>query len=957
MKWYSILYRVGLYKTLWILGLLLIAVVLQQNPILKPWNNQLYDVGLTMFSRADNKDIVIISIDKYSLKKLGHWPWSRRKHAELIEQLTAAHVRAIGLDLAFDKPDLIDPAGDKKLIQAIRNNGRVILPVFPESPNPNQPLQALLPWPALVNAAAGLGHVDVDLDSDGVVRSTCLQAGIKGLYWPSFALALLSINEPNNQRFLKGERPSPAEDCPCWQRDFRINLPFVSADHHFKQVSYADVLTNAKTRAGLRGKIVLVGTTSAGLAHLYKTPLHKQAKVISGTEINAYELDVLLNNLSIQILPKLWTILLTLVLVGVPVISYTLLLPNRSLPISCTFCVLTLIVSALLLKMLHFWYGPIPTLVVLLVGHIIWSWHRLDFFTRLLFSERKFAKAALHSIADAVITTSCKGFIEYMNPAAEQLTGYSIKAALGLHLDTVLTFSAQGNNATQELDSVTRNVENGHEFKTIMPRFLTNHLGEEYAIQVKGMPIKDDNGQIAGMVFTLNDLTRTLQISSKIAHLATHDPLTGLPNRILLQENVANAILSANRNGNHFALLFIDLDGFKKINDGMGHTIGDLLLKEVATRLRTDMRQLDTAARWGGDEFVVLLNHLPTEETISPIATKILQRLAPPYYFAGQKLYVTPSIGISIYPKDGVTTETLLAHADAAMYRVKEDGRNNFSFYSNGLNESAKKRLIMEKEMYAAFEAGHFEVFYQPQINLSTNKIVGAEALLRWNHPQKGLIQPGTFIALAEEIGLINPISEWLLNTVCAQQHLWQQSELPFITVAINLSPRQFSQNDLCQRISQALLKHKIKSGSLKVEITENLMIKDVDRVIQTLLDIKALGVSIAIDDFGTGYSSLSTLQNFPIDQLKIDKSFIDQMVLGSNSSSIIQTIIMLGHNMQMDVVAEGVETLEQFNHLNDWQCDLIQGYYFSRPLKVGAMTALLAKNNAQRDTQYLYSN
>ncbi len=686
MKGFSINYRVDVYKFLWILLLLGFALFLQQYDTLKPWNNQLYDVSLKMFSRASNQDIVIVGIDEPSLKKIGNWPWPRRTHAELIERLTTAQVRAIGLDLVFDKPNPKDPQGDKKLIQAIRNNGRVILPVFPETPSPKKLLQALLPWPELMAAAAGLGHIDVEIDSDGVVRSTCLQAGVKGLYWPSFALALLSINEPHKHRYLKGVHPQQIENCSCWQRDFRIEIPFVSATQHFKQLSYVDVLTNAKIRAQLRGKIVIVGTTASGLAQLFKTPLHKDSKLISGSEINAYALDVLLNNLSIQSLAKFWSMLLTTLLAIIPVALYTLVWPNRSLLISLSFGVLTLLISIALLRFLHFWYAPLPVLVVLVVSHILWSWHRLDFFTRLLFSERQFAKAALHSIADAVITTSCKGFIEYMNPAAEHLTGYSSKAAQGLPLDTVLTFANQDTDSSNDLENLTRNTGNGQEFKTIMPRFLINHLGEEYAIQIKGTPIKNHN-HIIGMVFTLSDLTKTLQISSKIAHLATHDPLTGLPNRILLQENISTAILSANRNGNYFAVLFIDLDGFKKINDGLGHTAGDFLLKEVATRLRTDMRQLDTAARWGGDEFVVLIDHLPSEETISPIANKILQRLSPPYHFAGQTLYVTPSIGISIFPKDGLTTETLLAHADAAMYRVKEEGRNNFSFYSSGLNE------------------------------------------------------------------------------------------------------------------------------------------------------------------------------------------------------------------------------------------------------------------------------
>jgi diguanylate cyclase (GGDEF)-like protein/PAS domain S-box-containing protein len=944
MKWFSIIYRVDIYKCLWLGCLLCLALFLQQYDTLKQWDNQLYDRGLALFSRDISRDIVIVAIDKNSVKKLGRLPWSRRQHAQLINYLSAVGVKAIGLDLVFDKPNPKDMIGDRKLIQAIHNNGRVILPVFPEISGAKKTLPTALPWPELVSAAAGFGHVDVELDNDGVVRSTCLQAGVKGSYWPSFALALLSINEPNKQRFLKGDHPPKIENCPCWQGDFRIEIPFASANQHFKQVSYVDVLTNADIRDSLRGKIVVVGATASGLTQMFKTPLHKNASLLSGVEINAHVLDVLINNLSIQKLPRLAAMWLTLSLLAIPIIYYSFFCPQRSLHSSLFFCLLTVIISGVLLKQFHLWYGPVPVLVLLTINHLLWRWQRLDCFAKMLFSERQLAKAALHCIGDAVITTSCKGFIEYMNPAAELLTGYTLRLASGSHIDSILRFNHQNTNNSSDLDSITHGLVSEQSFQTAMPWFLINPRGEEYAIQIKGTLIKNDNKHVTGMVFALNDLTNTLHISSQLAHLATHDALTGLPNRILLQESIANAILAANRNGTCFALLFIDLDGFKKINDGMGHVIGDLVLKEMATRLCADMRQLDTAARWGGDEFVVLLNHLPNEDTISPIANKLLQRLAPPYFFAGQQLYVTSSIGISIFPKDGLTSEALLTQADTAMYRVKEKGKNNYSFYANGLNESAKKRLTLEKEMYDALDAGHFEVFYQPQVDIKTHRIVGAEALLRWHHPQKGLLLPGKFISLAEDIGLINPIGDWLLNAVCSQQHSWQQTNLPVINVAINLSHKQFLHNDLCRRIDQALIKHHLQANSLKVEITENVMIKDIDRIAQILCDIKALGVSIAIDDFGIGYFSLNTLKNLPIDQLKIDKSFVAQLSQDSDAANIIQTIIVLGHNMHMNVVAKGVETLDQFNQLNRWHCDLIQGYYFSRPVTAMVMTDLLAK-------------
>jgi len=453
-------------------------------------------------------------------------------------------------------------------------------------------------------------------------------------------------------------------------------------------------------------------------------------------------------------------------------------------------------------------------------------------------------------------------------------------------------------------------------------------------------------------VLAFTDITEIVQSNRKISHLATHDPLTGLSNRVLFNEQIKKAIASCHRQGNYLAVLFINLDDFKKINDGMGHAVGDLLLIEVASRLLANMRQNDTVARWGGDEFVVLLNQLPFEENITGIIVKILERLSRPYDFDGLTLYVTPSIGISVYPKDGLTPEILLAYADAAMFQVKENGRNNFSFFCSGFNKSAKQRLVMEKEMYCALEEGQFEVYYQPQIELTTNRITGAEALLRWNHPQKGFISPDTFIPLAEETGLINEIGDWVLQQVCRQLSNWQKQGVPAICVAVNLSPRQFLQESLCANIEQALNKYDMKGCLLKIEITESMMIKNVDKVAKMLWDIRALGVSISIDDFGTGYSSLSVLKNFPIDQLKIDKSFITHLDVNPDDANIAQSIIMLGHNMGMNVVAEGVENQIQLDSLLGWGCDVIQGFYFSPPLTSVGMAKLLKQSEFIKNGQ-----
>jgi diguanylate cyclase (GGDEF)-like protein/PAS domain S-box-containing protein len=676
--------------------------------------------------------------------------------------------------------------------------------------------------------------------------------------------------------------------------------------------------------------------------------MYKRVGLITGLEMNANVLDTLLNDISIQTLGKSWSMILTGFLVFVPVAGYNFFFPRQVLLISLLFSGLTLALSAGLLRGFHYWYGPSPVLAVLASGYLFWHWQRLRFFTTSLFKQRQLAKATLHSIADAVITTDAEGLIVYINPAAEKLTGFPLETAQGLHIDSVIRFlNTENINTEHGFSDFIDKLLNGRSIKEKTPKYIITNSGDEFAIQISGSPIKGQSGKISGVVFAISDITDILQTSRKISYLATHDPLTGLANRTLFYEQIEKAIASCHRQENYLAVLFIDLDDFKKVNDGMGHAVGDLLLTEVAERLLAGMRQIDTVARWGGDEFVVLLNQLASEENITGIVVKLLERLSQPFNFEGLTLYVTPSIGISVFPKDGSTSEELLVHADAAMFQVKENGRNGFLFFSSGFDKSANQRLVMEKEMYSAREEGYFEVFYQPQIDTKTNRIIGAEALLRWQHPHKGFISPDSFIPLAEETGFINQLGDWVLQTVCKQLSDWQKQGLPEISVAVNLSPRQFLQNDLCEKISQALKDHNVKACFLKVEITERLMIKNVDKVAQMLWDIRALGVCVSIDDFGTGYSSLSVLKNFPIDQLKIDKFFIRHLGTNTDDAKIAQSIIMLGHNMCMNVVAEGVETQAQLDFLREWNCDFIQGYHFSRPLTPTQMTELLQRGDS----------
>jgi diguanylate cyclase (GGDEF)-like protein/PAS domain S-box-containing protein len=911
------------------------------------WDQLVYDAELRFFSRPANQEIAIIAIDEYSLQRLGRWPWSRRIHADLIDKLTAAGVKAIGLDVIFAEPDASDPEADERLAQSLRRSGRVVLPVLPERSSVTSGLSATLPLPGLAASAAGLGHVDIELDEDGIARSVYLKAGIDSPTWSFFALAMLEAAKTDTRNSLSGERSPRStlnDSSHFWKRDYLIHIPFCGPSEHFPRFSYAEVLNDETVAPGLRDKYVLVGATAAGLGVTLATPAPGRTASMSGIEFNAQVLDTLLQGLAVRKLQLGWSLLLTAALVLCPVFAFNFLPLRWTLPVTVLFSLLAVAISVIWFRVFLLWYPPTAAVLTLSLGYPFWSWRRLELAVKALHEEKERASATLNSIGDAVIATDAVGIVQYMNPVAETLTGYDLQQVQGRHIDAVLTVRTSQTQAAIGFKGFARYLKSGRAVKLTDPHFLKSHLGKECAVRISANPIREPSGKIRGMVLGLSDITETLRITRQMAYLATHDNLTQLPNRNLFEDRLAQAIANAQRQRLQFAVIFIDLDGFKKINDGMGHAVGDMLLTEVARRLRTHVRQSDTAARWGGDEFVLLVERLADKAAAAEIAHKMVGALSQPFDFKGQELYVTPSIGISLFPGDGTEAETLLMRADAAMYQVKQSGGNNFRFYSEDINDWAAERLVLEKEMHYALRRGDFEVFYQPQIEPHSRRIIGAEALIRWRHPEKGLIAPAKFVPLAEETGLINPLGKWIIQSVCQQIKAWQMGNIPATCVAVNLSPRQFLQSDLFDQIAGALDGTGINPALLKFEITESLVMKDVERVAATLRDIRRLGVKVSIDDFGTGYSSLSFLQRFPIDQLKIDQSFVRQVASNTDDAAIAQAIIVLARSLRMKVIAEGVETRSQMLFFKDRNCDGIQGHYYCPALPASDMTRLLGR-------------
>jgi diguanylate cyclase (GGDEF)-like protein/PAS domain S-box-containing protein len=473
--------------------------------------------------------------------------------------------------------------------------------------------------------------------------------------------------------------------------------------------------------------------------------------------------------------------------------------------------------------------------------------------------------------------------------------------------------------------------------------------GKKIWISISGAPVFDSSGAFRGYRGVGKDITERKHDEEHIHFLANHDALTSLPNRAMFGDVLGLAIQNARRYNRGFAVLFIDLDRFKNINDTLGHDAGDKLLQEMGKRIALIMRTSDVVARLGGDEFVVLVQEVTEAKQVASVARKVLSALVHPVTIQGQECRVTASIGICMYPTEAQDELALMKNADIAMYHAKEDGKNTYKFYSEEMNVHTFERLALETSLRRGLERQEFLLHYQAKVDLRSGRITGVEALVRWQHPEMGLVPPAQFIPLAEETGLIVPIGRWVLQTACAQNVAWQQQGLPPVHIAVNLSARQFADEDLVEDIAAALKSTGLRPELLELELTESMVIQNTERAGKVLNEIKKMGVRLAIDDFGVGYSSLTHLKRFPIDTLKVDRSFIRDLPEDAEDKAITEAIIAMGRSLSLTVVAEGVETEEQQNFLRGLECDEMQGYHFSKPIAADAFAELLQRTQASK--------
>lgn len=538
---------------------------------------------------------------------------------------------------------------------------------------------------------------------------------------------------------------------------------------------------------------------------------------------------------------------------------------------------------------------------------------------------KRYATVFLNA-SEGMLITDDTGRILAVNPAFTAITGYGLEDIAG---KTPAVLSSGRQDASYYREMWNDLIHQGHWEGEIWNR---RRNGEIYPEWLSIVAVRDHTNQTTHYIGIFSDVTERKKAEARIRHLAHHDALTGLPNRLLLQDRLEQAIRQAQRNNEYAAVLFFDLDRFKLINDTLGHEIGDGLLRLVAQRCQQAVRETDTVARQGGDEFVVVLPNLKDPQDAGLIARKILAAITQPCHLGIHELTVTCSIGIAVYPEDGTSGSILLRNADAAMYRAKASGRNCYQFYTDDMNTANLGELLLEQQLRGALDRGELRLHYQPKVDARNLTLRGCEALIRWQHPEQGLLSPDRFIPVAEESGLIVPIGKWVIYEACRQIRAWIDAGLEPVPVAVNLSSQQFTQQDLVALVREALDQYQLPPHLLELELTETMLMRDVGRTIDTLAALSAMGVSLAIDDFGTGYSSLAYLRQFKVNSLKIDRSFVHDIYLGTKDAQIATAVIALAHSLGLQVTAEGVETEDQRHFLANHRCDYLQGYLFGKP-------------------------
>jgi diguanylate cyclase (GGDEF)-like protein/PAS domain S-box-containing protein len=856
--------------------------------------NALADLRFTWLSQPASGDIVVIAIDAPSIEKIGVWPWSRRLHAGLLQQLQHAGTQDIVFDVDFSAPS--DPVSDQLFLEALkRAGGSVVLPSF-KQPGPegttffNRPLASFnqQAWSALVNVA---------IEPDGLVRRYSFGQKLGSEFLPSMGAVLAGQYDENRQPFL---------------------IDFSILKETIPSVSFVDVLNGSKTALDrLKDKKVIIGGTALELGDRFSTP---NGGIVAGPMLQALAAESILRGRALH-----WTSATTTLIALFALMSAMIFL-WRALSAGKRVCVLaaTAIVieaAAYLLQMRFPLIADTSLLQIAIAVYIaaigLDEIHVRDLLGRI--AENRFQRIAM-SLSEGLVCTDSSYLISVWNPGATAIFGYSADEMIGRPFDAICAAAAEVNPPFSVHDL--RGLEAGK----VIEFEARRRDGELFPVEASFSRWQGENGLQYGVV--LRDISVRKREAEKMRYLAEHDALTGLANRYTLEARLASMITNAEASGTGIALLVIGLESFQHINDLFGHANGDLVLRGVSDRLVSDIGTAGVVARLSGDEFALAL----ADADVDDVARRIISNFDKPVTTAGRPHRVGVSIGAAVFPTGGGSVEELLSNSHIALRRAKATRRGGCVLFEQGIRQEIETRLTLEAELARAIERREFELFYQPQVDLDSGALKGAEALILWRHPVRGLVSPAEFMPVVNTSWISEPISAWVLGTACRQARLWEQAGRA-VRIGVNLSPSQLHSDDLAKSVAAVLAATGLTASLLELEVTENILLLDEQRVLATFERIQQLGVRVVFDDFGTGYASLSYLKKFPLDGLKIDRSFVRDLLANSDDAAIVSSTIALSHQLGLSVIAEGIEDSATADALVAMGCEEGQGYFFGRPV------------------------
>ena len=914
--------------------LLALAGLLTITDFLEPLNWLAYDNLIRHAGSAPPDDIVIVAIDQKSLSELGRWPWRRTYHAQLLEQLNHSNPKAIGLDIIFAEPDHRNPQDDQALAVAIRRSAKVVLPVILEQGSAGMPLKETVPLPTLSDAAAALGHVDTELDADGVARSAFLQAGLGTPHWPALALAMARIGSADIHSPLPGDRapPSTSGNDRVWRRDHHVLVAFSGPPGHIRQISFADVLAGTVSPAEFQDRYVLVGATAVGLGDHVPTPVSARSRPLSGVEFNAQILHNLLRHSFVTETSKSAQLAGNLA-IGLLLSFLCWKLNPRFHPVALLIGAIGIGLSSYIgISWFHSWYPPAAILIVLAAGFFVFDWRHLRRLVRKLLVTQVDARTTFDTTVDGIIKTSETGIITDVNQSACKMLGQDLVSEIkGRLLTEVVELKRRAHSPSLSVSDIFSG-----DFLHVGDKvILTNWVQKSIPARLIHSEVVFPGDQLKQNLLVISDLSREERLESEIKRQAMLSPDTQLPNRIVIERVLDSWLDSARSTNESLAVIHIFLDQFRSIVQTFGHAAANQLLTAVGKRLLGLREYRTKLAHLSAGEFLLVAKDIAAQSAIRRFLRQIQTVVSQPIRIDDQDLTISASLGISLFPQDNVKSDLLMRQANIAAYRAQECGSNRIVFFSEGMQVQAARQIELEQFIRDGLAKEKIITWYQPIVNAKNGQIVAVEALMRLSDRGGQLLSPTEFIPVAEKNGLIEQLGQLQLLHACQHLMLWRHLGLPELRLSVNLSPRQLLGDGLVAVVKSVIESTQFPASNLEFEITENLMLGDTDPVRTLLSELSELGVIFALDDFGTGFNSMEYLRRGDFSRLKIDMSFVRDLGTKPNAEAITSSIISMAHNLGLRVVGEGVETAEQMEILQRQGCDELQGFLYSKPLNM----------------------